>query len=188
MRFCVNNRSLGVLAAGLCFALSPALALEEADLAGTSWILRGTAHAKVKGMQQGNLKDSAAATLSFQTAGVCGLAINLQSQSLPVDAACGAQLCIPCSWATGPGKSFTLDLDQAALNKAVTASLGAAGIASDRLAIAVSSERAAGALKNKKSRLVLKTAVKADITVPGLPLVSSRYTLNLNFTGTQASN
>lgn len=169
------------LAATLALAVPSFAAV---DLAGTTWTLNGSGRGKITGSP--NAGDRTSAILTFAVEGTsCMLAVTSSNASLPVDAACNANLCLACQWAPTEGRGFTLQFDDAASTEAVRNLLRATvpPELADLVTVELKSDKAQGAIK-KNGAMNLKGTLKADISLPAFKL-QRQLMYRFTFTGVE---
>ncbi|MBP7147714.1 MAG: hypothetical protein KBD01_09230 [Acidobacteria bacterium] len=148
------TRALPVLSALLLLGTTLGSA---AELAGTSWNLTGNSKLKVRG--SGRDRQLVGAVLTFNDAANCSLAINDQA---------GAPLAtIPCTWSSpsAESKRFDVDLDDAALNEALTTLVtDLTALPPGDVTVGVDTERGRGTYNANKQRINIDMKVKGSAT------------------------
>lgn len=181
--------TIGSMSARCVLGLAATLALAvpsfaAVDLAGTTWALSGSGRGKITGSP--NVGDRPTATLTFATEGSsCLLAVTSSNANLPVDASCGANLCLACQWAPTEGRGFSLQFDDAASTEAVRNLLRATvpPELADLVAVDLKSDKAQGAIK-KNGAMSLKGTLKADVSLPAFKL-QRQLMYRFTFTGVE---
>ncbi|MBP7146625.1 MAG: hypothetical protein KBD01_03705 [Acidobacteria bacterium] len=131
-------------------------AVPAAELGGTSWTMDGVSRAKAKG--HGQDRGAIGAILEFDglpadTEGTCLLTL-YTPDAVP----------LPCTWTTGQGRRFQVDVDDAELASALVEYFR--GVSGEQdVAVVVAKERVHGVAHPTKPRISLKTKFKGVVSV-----------------------